>query len=73
MLNIVSYTDESYKFLDPNANPHPALETRGCGCCSESLPVTQENIQKAIKEAREWIAFLEGLSPVNYPSDVKLS
>ena len=43
----------------------PALITSGCSCCSSLLPLTQENIALAIKEAEDWIKELKTLVPVS--------
>lgn len=67
---IISHTEECFSFTDDNCRPYPALETAGCGCCKQYLPVTAENIQKAKNDAQKWLEFLEKLKPVEYPPDV---
>lgn len=69
-MNIISYTLESYSLTDPDTGaPLPAFVTKGCGCCSSAIPVTQENIDKAIQEAEEWLETLRSLTPYNYPPE----
>jgi hypothetical protein len=72
-MNIIKRTEESFDFTDDNGKPCPALVTRGCGCCSSSLPVTRENIDKAIAQTREWLAELESMQPVSYPAEINLT
>ena len=57
---IISYeSSECYTFTDDKGTPYPALRTKGCGCCSSYLPVTQENINQAILEAEKWLETLK--------------
>jgi hypothetical protein len=37
------------------------LRTTGCGCCSKPVLITDETLDEAIQEAREWLEYLEGL------------
>lgn len=39
------------------------LETMGCSCCSSKVPLTQENLNDAIQDARDWLDYLESLTP----------
>lgn len=64
------YNPECYSFADGEGQPYPALLTRGCGCCSVAVKVTRENLDEAIRSAREWVGFLESLSPVDYPPEI---
>jgi len=72
-MDIIKRTEESYDFTDDNGKPYPALITRGCGCCSSALPVTWENIDKAIAQTHEWLEELEAMEPVSYPAEIKLT
>lgn len=67
-MNILDYTTESFAYTHPETcAPLPALITSGCGCCSGVLPVTRENLDKAIHEAEEWLEQLRNLQPYDYP------
>ena len=37
------------------------LKSMGCGCCSQNVPLTQENLDEAIQDARDWLEYLESL------------
>lgn len=65
-LDIIKYDPENFDFMDENCRPFPAFVTRGCGCCSSVVRVTRESIDEAIQQAKDWLAFLEGLQPVDY-------
>lgn len=69
-MDIIKIQQESYKFTDDNGTPYPAFRTCGCGCCSVSLPITQQYIDEAMQQAREWLEELEGMRPFDYPADV---
>jgi hypothetical protein len=71
-MDIIGITQESYDFTDDNGAPYPALKTRGRSCCSTSLPITQENLEEARNQAREWLSELEAMEPFNYPPDVEI-
>ena len=70
---IISYESECYSFTDDKGAAYPALSTKGCGCCSSYLPVTQENINQAILEAEKWLETLKALKPFDYPVDCDIS
>ena len=67
-MTIINYEPKHYGFGDDYSNQYPALVTKGCGCCSSYLPVTQQNLEQAISEAEEWLETLRSLSPVDYSS-----
>ncbi len=69
-MGIIKREEECYDFTDDSGKPYPALITRGCGCCAYGLPVTRENIDKAIAQTREWLSEPEAMEPVSYPAEI---
>lgn len=49
----------------------PKLETKGCGCCSQELPLTKENLDEAIAEAEKFADGLRGIKVFINWSDVE--
>lgn len=52
---------ESYGFVDGEYTEGDFLYNEGCSCCSSTEIATPQNVEEAIREAREWIATLESL------------
>ena len=69
-MNIIKVT-ESTLIHDENYNPSLVFRDAGCSCCSEEILITLENLEKARREAREWLEYLNNLAPVIYPPEIR--
>lgn len=67
-MNIIKVT-KSTLIHDEDYNPSLVFQDVGCSCCSEEILITPENLEKARREAREWLKYLETLEPVIYPPE----
>lgn len=61
---IVGYSNTSFLTVD-YLDHLEGLLTKGCGCCSTTIPLTDNNLKKAIVDAEEWLVFLKSLSPTD--------
>ena len=63
---IIRYERPEYSCLyGKDGKPLPGLRTSGCGCCSETIPLTRENIDAAIRDAEELLETLRDLQPIS--------
>jgi type III secretion system FlhB-like substrate exporter len=61
---IIAYRNAESSFLyDKDFLGLPSLITSGCGCCSEQLPCTADNIASAIREEENFLEELQSLEP----------
>lgn len=60
-IQYVDITDEGYDPSTEEWEYKPFIKTRGCGCCSQGLPLTPELLEEAISDAEAWLEELKAL------------
>lgn len=66
-MNIIRISDD-FSFMGSGQYPK-VFRTKGCGCCSDDIRITEESINQVIQEAENWLKILRTLEPEIYPEE----